>query len=163
APGRRRLEEPLDSEDLGCHRRRRGGRPVADLGGEKPEAAAYPSKVDSMVAQMSKVASSRAVAVVGAGAVLANPGGFIPLALKAISETDPTAVQYLVEWVFFTLVSLLPLAVALLMLLVSRDWAKRQLGNVRDWLITNARSVAAVIIVLLALPLLRNGISGLVG
>ena len=49
------------------------------------------------------------------------------------------------------------------MLLVSRDWAKRQLGNVRDWLITNARSVAAVIIVLLALSLLRNGISGLVG
>jgi hypothetical protein len=44
-----------------------------------------------MVARMSKVASSPAVAIVGAGAVLANPGAFIPLALKSISETDPSA------------------------------------------------------------------------
>ena len=43
-----------------------------------------------MVEQMSKVASSPAIAIVGAGAVLANPGAFIPIALKAISQTDPT-------------------------------------------------------------------------
>ena len=30
----------------------------------------------------------------GAGAVLANPGAFIPLALKSISETDPSAAGY---------------------------------------------------------------------
>jgi Sap, sulfolipid-1-addressing protein len=122
-----------------------------------------PQQVEGMVSRMSKVASSPAIAVIGAGAVLANPGGFIPLALKAISETDPTATQYVVEWVFFTLVSLLPLAVALVMLLVARDWAERLLQRVRDWLIAHARTVAAVIIALFALALLRNGISGLVG
>src|SRR5262249_43073770 len=116
---------------------------------------------ESMVARMSAVASSPAIAVIGAGAVLANPGGFIPLALKAISETDPTTAQYVIEWVVFTLVSLLPLAIALLMLLVAKDWAEQLLQRVRDWLIRNARGVAAVIIVLLAAMLLRNGIAGL--
>jgi hypothetical protein len=37
-----------------------------------------------MVDQMSKVASSPVIAIVGAGAALANPGGFIPIALKTI-------------------------------------------------------------------------------
>ena len=35
-----------------------------------------------------------AIAIVGAGAALANPGGFIPIALKTISETDPCTAQY---------------------------------------------------------------------
>jgi hypothetical protein len=121
-----------------------------------------PKKTDGMVAQMSKVASSPAVAVVGAGAVLANPGGFIPLALKAISEQDPTAQQYVEWWVGFTLVSLLPLGVAILMLLVARDWAERVLGRVRDWLVRRVWTIAGVIIFLLAVALLRNGIAGLV-
>jgi Sap-like sulfolipid-1-addressing protein len=120
------------------------------------------AKVDGMVARMGKVASSPAVAVVGAGAVLANPGAFIPLALKSISETDPSAAGYVVDWLFFALVSLLPLAVALLLLLVARDRAERLLTRVRDLLIARARTVASVIIFLLALALLRNGISGLV-
>ena len=47
-----------------------------------------PQKMDGMIAQMSKVASSPAIAIVGAGAALANPGGFIPIALKDISETE---------------------------------------------------------------------------
>ena len=118
-------------------------------------------KVDVMVARMGKVTSSPAIAVIGAGAVLANPGAFIPLALKSISETDPSAGGYVVEWVFFTLVSLLPLAIALLLLLVARDWAERLLARVRDWLIAHARAVASVIIFLLAVALLRNGIAGL--
>jgi Sap, sulfolipid-1-addressing protein len=118
-------------------------------------------KVDAMVARMGKVTSSPAIAVVGAGAVLANPGAFIPLALKSISETDPSAAGYVVEWVFFTLVSLLPLAIALLLLLVARDWAERLLARSRDWLIAHARAVASVIIFLLAVALLRNGIAGL--
>lgn len=120
------------------------------------------AKVDGMVARMGKVASSPAVAVVGAGAVLANPGAFIPLALKSISETDPSAAGYVVEWLFFALVSLLPLAVALLLLLVARDWAERLLTRVRDLLIARARTVAGVIIFILALALLRDGIAGLV-
>jgi uncharacterized membrane protein len=121
-----------------------------------------PEKVEGMVNQMSKIASSPAIAVVGAGAVLANPGGFIPLALKTISETDPSATQYIAEWVFFTLMSLLPLAVALVMLLVARDWAERVLGGARDWLVRNAVKVAGVIVILFSLALIRNGISGLV-
>jgi hypothetical protein len=121
-----------------------------------------PAKVDSMVARMSKVASSPAVAIVGAGAVLANPGAFIPLALKSVSETDPSAAGYAVEWLFFTLVALLPLAVALFLLLVAPDSAGRLLVRVRDWLIAHARTVASVIIVILAVALLRNGIAGLV-
>ena len=121
-----------------------------------------PAKVDSMVARMSKVASSPAVAVVGAGAVLANPGAFLPLALKSISETDPSAAGYVVEWLFFTLVALLPLAVALLLLLVAPERAGRLLERVRDWLIAHARTVASVIILILAVALLRNGIAGLV-
>jgi hypothetical protein len=120
-----------------------------------------PAKVDSMVARMSKVASSPAVAIVGAGAVLANPGAFIPLALKSVSETDPSAAGYAVEWLFFTLVALLPLAVALFLLLVAPDPAGRLLARVRDWLIAHARTVASVIIFILAIALLRNGIAGL--
>src|SRR6516165_10031016 len=48
------------------------------------------AKMRALVEQMSGVASSPAVAVAGAGAMLANPGAYIPIALKAISETDPT-------------------------------------------------------------------------
>jgi hypothetical protein len=120
-----------------------------------------PAQVESMVSRMSKVASSPAIAIIGAGAVLANPGAFIPIALKTISEEGPTAAQYVVDWLFFTLVSLLPLAIALVLLLVARDWAERLLGSVRDWLLLHARTVAAVIILLLAAALLRNGIAGL--
>jgi hypothetical protein len=119
------------------------------------------SKVDAMVSRMGKVASSPAIAIIGAGAVLANPGAFIPLALKSISETDPSAAEYVAEWLFFTLVSLLPLAIALVLLLIARDWAERLLGRTRDWLIAHARTVASVIIFLLAVALLRNGIVGL--
>jgi hypothetical protein len=118
-------------------------------------------RLASMIDQMQKVASSRAVAIVGAGAALANPGAFIPIALKNISELNPSAGQYVVDWLFFSLVSLLPLAVALLLLLVARDWAERLLEKVRRWLERNARTVAAVIIVLLAFSLIRNGIAGL--
>jgi Sap, sulfolipid-1-addressing protein len=118
-------------------------------------------RLASMIDQMQKVASSRAVAIVGAGAALANPGAFIPIALKNISELNPSAGQYVVDWLFFSLVSLLPLAVALLLLLVARDWAERLLEKVRGWLERNARTVAAVIIVLLAFSLIRNGIAGL--
>jgi hypothetical protein len=43
-------------------------------------------RIEGMVAQMSKVANSPVIAIIGAGAALANPGAFIPLALKDISE-----------------------------------------------------------------------------
>lgn len=122
-----------------------------------------PKRVAGMIDQMQKVASSPAVAILGAGAALANPGAFIPIALKNISELNPTTSQYIVEWVFFSVVSLLPLAIALVLLLVARDWAGRVLDGVRRWLERNARTVAAVIIVLLSISLIRNGIAGLTG
>jgi Sap, sulfolipid-1-addressing protein len=120
-----------------------------------------PKRAASMFDQMQKVASSPAVAIVGAGAALANPGAFIPIALKNISELDPSATEYIVNWVFFTVVSLLPLAVALVLLLVAREWAERLLEGVRRWLDKHARTIAAVIIVALAASLIRNGIAGL--
>src|SRR5436305_1452360 len=47
------------------------------------------------------------------------------------------------------------------MLLVARDWTVRILNLARDWLLLHARTVAAVLVVLLAAVLLRNGIAGL--
>ena len=120
-----------------------------------------PKTTQSMVDKMSSVASSPAIAIVGAGAALANPGAFIPLALKAISETDPTAIEYIVEWIAFALISLLPLAVALVLLVVARDWTERLLGRVRAWLERRVMTVAGVILVLFAIAILRNGIAGL--
>jgi hypothetical protein len=121
-----------------------------------------PARAAGMIARMSKVASSPAIAIVGAGATLANPGGFIPVALKNISERDPSPAQYVVDWLFFSIVSLLPLAAALVSLLVAPDWTTRMLRRARDWLELHARTVAVVIIVLLAAVLLRNGIAGLI-
>ena len=115
-----------------------------------------------MIERMGKLASSPAIAVVGAGAALANPGAFIPIALKDISQLNPTAAQYIVDWLFFSLVSLLPLAVAILLLAVAREWTERVLTGARGWLERHTRTVAAVIVVLLSLALVRNGIEGLV-
>jgi hypothetical protein len=120
-----------------------------------------PKRVASMLEQMQKVTSSPAIAIVGAGATLANPGGFIPIALKDISEQDPSRAEYVAQWTFFTLVSLLPLAVALILLVVARGWATRALEAVRAWLERYARTIAAVILIALAAALIRNGISGL--
>ena len=120
-----------------------------------------PARVQSMIEKMSKLASAPMLAILGAGAALANPGGFIPIALKDISELNPSTAQYAVDWLFFTVASLLPLALALLSLLVARDWTVRQLGRARTFLERDARTIAAAIVVLLALSLLRNGIAGL--
>ena len=121
-----------------------------------------PERTAGMIDQVSKVTDSPVIAIVGAGAALANPGAFIPIALKDISETDPSATEYIVQWLFFSLVSLLPLAIALVLLFVARDWTNQVLRSARVWLELHARTIAAVIVVLLALSLLRNGISGLV-
>jgi hypothetical protein len=122
---------------------------------------ANPDRAASMIAQMGKVASSPAIAIVAAGATLANPGGFIPLALKDISETNPSATQYLGEWILFAVISLLPLLVAIVMLAVAPERAKRILAAARVWLERHARTLAAAILVLLAASLLRHGIAGL--
>jgi uncharacterized membrane protein YeaQ/YmgE (transglycosylase-associated protein family) len=120
-----------------------------------------PKRTESMFAQMGRIASSPAIVIVGAGAALANPGGFIPIALKEISQTDPSTARYIVDWIVFSIVSLLPLLVAIVLLFVAPDRTQRTLQVVRDWLFRNARTVAAVIVVALAATLLYNGITGL--
>jgi hypothetical protein len=120
-----------------------------------------PARVQSMMDQMRKVAESPAVAIIGAGATLANAGAFIPIALKDISELDPSTIEYIGEWAFFTIVSLLPLGVALILLLVAPEWTGRVLGSVRDWLVLHVRTIAAVLVLLVAASLLRSGIAGL--
>jgi threonine/homoserine/homoserine lactone efflux protein len=120
-----------------------------------------PERAAGMIEQMGKVASSPVVAIVAAGATLANPGAFIPLALKDISETNPSAAQYIWEWLAFALISLLPLLIAIIMLAVAPEKTKHALAGARVWLERHARTVAAVILVLLAASLLRNGIAGL--
>jgi hypothetical protein len=124
---------------------------------------ADPARAQRMIDQMSALASSPAIAIVAAGATLANPGGFIPLALKDISQTDPSPAGYVLQWVAFALVSLLPLALALLLLLLARDRTLRVLSAARGWLEAHARLLAAAILALLAAALLRNGIVGLTG
>ena len=117
---------------------------------------ANPERTASAVAQIGKVASSPAVAVIGAGAMLANPGAFSPIALQTISQLDPSTAEYVVDWVFFALVAVLPLALALIALLVAPTWAEQVLGKTRGWLERNARMVAAVMVVLLAVALRRS-------
>jgi hypothetical protein len=65
--------------------------------------------------------------------------------------------------VCFALVALAPLMVVLVALLVARERALAALQAARGWLERNARTLAAVLVVLLALALSRNGIVGLTG
>ncbi len=120
-----------------------------------------PKRAADMIDQMGKVASSPAIAIVAAGATLANAGGFIPIALKDISQLNPTAAEYVLYWVIFTLVSLLPLLAALVSLIVARDWTTAKLQAMRGWLERHARTIAMVIIVVLGVALVRDGIVGL--
>jgi magnesium-transporting ATPase (P-type) len=120
-----------------------------------------PKRTADAIEKSSKIASSPAVAIVAAGATLANPGGFIPVALKDISQLNPSAGEYIVLWLGFAVVSLLPLLVALVSLVFAREWTLSRLQATRGWLERNALMLAAAIVVLLAAALLRNGIVGL--
>ncbi len=122
-----------------------------------------PASEQQMVDKASGLASSPAIAVVGAGAALANPGGFIPIALKDISQLNPNAAEYIVLWVGFALISLLPLSVALLMLRIAPEGTLRILHRAHEWLTRNAARIGAVLIVILGVVLLRDGIAGLTG
>jgi hypothetical protein len=121
-----------------------------------------PRTTRSMIEKMRTVASSPAIAIVGAGAMLANPGAFIPIALKAISESDPSNAEYIAEWVAFTVIALLPLIVALILLLVMPGPAGRLLDRCRLWLEHHAPTVGYALVLLLGIALLRNGVAGLV-
>lgn len=73
----------------------------------------------------------------------------------------PSTAGSIALWVAFALVSLVPLLTAIVALVVSRDRTVAKLQASRAWLELHARTLAAVIIVLLAAALLRNGIVAL--
>jgi hypothetical protein len=119
-----------------------------------------PERIQGAVGRMEKVASSPAIAIVAAGATLANPGGFIPIALKDISELNPTAAEYILLWLGFAIISLLPLILSVLMLTFARERAELVLGSARAWIERNAMKLAAAIMILLAASLISHGIAG---
>jgi len=120
-----------------------------------------PQKAAANVERMRQVASAPAVRIVAAGAVLANAGVFMVLALKNISQLNPSAAQYVLDWLVFSLVSLLPLGLALLILRIAPTRTAPLLAVARRWIERHARTVALLVAVALAASLLRNGISGL--
>jgi hypothetical protein len=120
-----------------------------------------PRRMADAIERTRKVASSPAVAVVAAGATLANPGGFIPIALKDISQLNTSTSEFIILWVGFAVIALLPLLAALVSLLIAREATVARLDGMRRWLERHALTLAAFIIVLLAAALLRNGIVGL--
>jgi hypothetical protein len=111
--------------------------------------------------RMDKVASAPAPAIIAAGAALANPGIFMLIAAKSISQLDPSTAQYLLDWVLFAVVALLPLGVALVMLLVARRFTEPRLVVARGWIERHAHTVLAVVLLGLAVSLLRDGIAGI--
>lgn len=122
---------------------------------------ANPARVQGMITRMESVASSPAIAIVGAGAALANPGGFIPIALKDVSQLNPSAIEYALFWLMFSLAALLPMLVAIIFLLVKPERTASVLLSARGWLERHAFTIALAIIFVLALALLRNGVTGL--
>jgi threonine/homoserine/homoserine lactone efflux protein len=120
-----------------------------------------PKRTADAIEKMSKLASSPAIAIVGAGATLANPGGFIPIALKEISQLDPSTSAYVTYWIAFTVVALLPLLAAIVALCIAPDWTTGELRRARDWLERHARTLGAVLVVLVAAALLRDGLVAL--
>jgi hypothetical protein len=122
-----------------------------------------PQAMARNVARMGKVATAPPLTIVGAGAVLANAGVFMAIALKDISQLDPSALQYVLDWVLFALVSMLPLSFALVLLLVAPDRTLPILVIARGWIERHARTIALVILGALAAALLRDGVSGLTG
>jgi hypothetical protein len=118
------------------------------------------SGTHGMIEQIAKVASSPSWRSSARRARSPTRARFIPIALKDISELDPTATQYIVDWVFFSLVSLLPSQRRSCCCSSRRDWTNALARSVR-WLDAHARNVARVIVVPAALSLLANGIAGL--
>ena len=112
---------------------------------------------------MRKLDGAPAASILLAGAVLANAGIFMLVALKDISQLNPTTLQYVLDWTLFALVSLLPLGVALLLLWLAPGATKPALARAGNWIEHRARTIALIIATALAVSLLREGIAGLSG
>jgi Sap, sulfolipid-1-addressing protein len=122
-----------------------------------------PDQMAGVAERMNKIASAPAPAIIAAGAALANPGVFMLLAAKTISQLDPSTAQYVLDWALFAIVALLPLAVALLMLLLAPGFTQPRLITARGFVERHARTIIAVVLLGLAASLLRDGIAGLTG
>jgi hypothetical protein len=118
-----------------------------------------PAQTDANVERMRKVADAPAITIVAAGALLANAGPFMLVALKNISELDPGTTQYIIDWIVFAVASLLPLGLALVALLVAPAWTRPRLAGVGAWVERHARTIAVLVMFALAISLLRDGIA----
>ena len=121
-----------------------------------------PAKTEANVERMRKVADAPAITIVAAGALLANAGPFMLIALKNVSELNPSATQYIIDWIIFAVASLLPLGLALMSLLVAPGWTKPKLAAVGGWVERHARTIAVVVMFALAISLLRDGIAAVI-
>jgi hypothetical protein len=115
----------------------------------------------AIVSRMRSVSRASGWTILLAGAVLANAGIFMVVALKSISQLDVSGVSYLLDWTLFAVVSLLPLVVSLAMLVIAPGWAMPRLTIARGWIEAHARDITAVICGLLAISLIYEGVAGL--
>jgi hypothetical protein len=122
---------------------------------------ADPGKTAAVIARMDRLADAPALTIVAGGAVLANAGVFMIVALKGISQLNPSASQYILDWLLFALVSMLPLGVALVLLWAAPGWTTPKLASVRSWIERYARTLGLVIVGALAVSLIREGVAGI--
>jgi hypothetical protein len=120
-----------------------------------------PARAERMVEKMRTVVVSSPAAIFFAGATLANAGAFIPVALKDLSQQNPSPAEYLVSWAVFSVLALLPLAAALILLLAAPDRAAPVLERARGWLEGHLEVIGGVLVIVIAAALLRNGIAAL--
>jgi hypothetical protein len=122
-----------------------------------------PDKMAANLGRMQGLATGSATSIVLAGAALANAGPFMIVALKDISQLDPTRVQFILDWLLFALASLLPLGVALVFLRFAPARTAPRVRAAGQWLERHARTITLVLVGALAVTLLRDGIAGLGG
>jgi hypothetical protein len=122
-----------------------------------------PQQMAHNVERMSKLSAASAVSVIAAGAILANAGPFMLVALKSLSQLAPSTLQYALDWCLFSIASLLPLGIALLLLVVAPRPAMSVLRAARGWIERHARTIAGILILLLGATLIRDGIAGITG
>jgi hypothetical protein len=112
----------------------------------------------NQVARIKHIAEAPAAAIIATGAALANPGWFTPLALTTVSETDPGVTRHIIEWLAFSVVSLLPLGAAVSVLAIAPDATTLFVQSARSWVARYARAVEGVLVLALAATLFRNGL-----
>ncbi len=122
-----------------------------------------PQKTAATVARIRELDHASPLTVVAVGAVLANAGILMVVALKDISQLDPSTLQYILDWTLLALVLLLPLGVALLLLRFAPGPTVPRLRRAGAWIELHARAIALIIATVLAVSLLREGVAGLVG